>query len=95
MRTAETAFDMLRISKIAAKNPVTHFMSYPGSSKRICVMRDVATIVVQVHGFLWACIQRDCSVSVVTSESKKAWASEARNRGRIPSFKVFRKDNFT
>src|SRR5947207_10010681 len=58
MRTAETAFDMLRISKIAARNPVTHFMSLPsGSSKLIgslCVMREAATVLIQVHGFVWA-----------------------------------------
>src|SRR6478736_7449789 len=58
MRTAETAFDMLRISKIVARNPVTHFMSLPsGSSKLIgslCVMREAATVLLQVHGFVWA-----------------------------------------
>src|SRR5437762_14250687 len=58
MRTAETALDMLRISKIAARNPVTHFMSLPsGSSKLIgslCVMREAATVLIQVHGFVWA-----------------------------------------
>src|SRR5947208_1420275 len=58
MRTAETAFDMLRNSKIAARNPFTHFMSLPsGSSKLIgslCVMREAATVLIQVHGFVWA-----------------------------------------
>src|SRR5436190_22662279 len=36
MRIAETALDVLTINKIAAKNPVTYFMSLPsGSSKLI------------------------------------------------------------
>src|SRR5882757_2399621 len=62
MRTAETAFDMLRISQIAARNPVTHFMSLPlgfEQTDRIA-LRDARSRDSSYSGS-WLCLGALCS----------------------------------
>src|SRR5262245_55486338 len=58
MRTAELASDTVMVSKAATRRPVRYFISPPlvraNRVGSLCVMREAAAGLVNVHGFVWA-----------------------------------------